>query len=46
MGTRIHIALSTSIFTPHLPYSVTLIYGHNADGSGSDSKDDIDDCVS
>ena len=39
--TRSHISLTTSILTPHLPYFVTLINGHNADGSGSDTKDNI-----
>lgn len=46
MGTRGHISLTTGMFTPHLPYSVTLPYGHNADGGGSNTKDDIGNCVS
>lgn len=46
MNTRSHIALNTSMFTPHLPYSVTLPYSHNANSSGSDTKDDVGNCVS
>lgn len=31
------------MLTPHIPYSVSLIYSHDADDGSSESEDDIDD---
>ena len=33
------------IFAPHLPRSVTLPYGHDADDSGSEAKDHTGDIL-
>ena len=34
------------MYTPYLPYSVTLPYCHTADGGSSETEDDIGDCLS
>ena len=35
--------MTMAMLTPHLPYSMALIYSHDADARGSESEDDIDD---
>lgn len=41
--TSSYVPLTLAMLTPHLPYSVTLIYSHDADDGRSESEDDIGD---